>query len=605
MAISLPIVSKFDDKGSNAAEKALKGIAAVGAVAFAAAAAGAIAFGVEAVKAAAEAEAVTRGLENAAKNAGVFGDQAASIAKATQALDAHSTKLAELTGIDDEIINQIKTGWLAVPSLAQLGVDGLNNLAQVVADTAAGTGKDIQSIALAFQRVAGDTESAFSKLTRAGIVFTDSQKATFDQILATSGELAAQQYLIDQLGAKYEGAAAAAANPFERLQVIFENLKEEVGAALLPAIEGVIPIVQEFVTNLTSDPAFSEFLKTLANAFSGLMTALMPLMKPISDLLLALMPPLAKVFEALVPIVVKVIEAFLPLIEAILPPLVKVIETLLPPIMSLLDAALVPLIDIVVALVEAFAPVIEAVLPIFAKLIEAIAPIVVKLIEAFLPLLMTVLEPLIDIVMALVPVIESWLDAMAPLFEEVVPILIDLFVELLKLGMDPLVATLEALVPIIEDVAAAMEWWNKNVVTPAMEAVKLLVQSLKDLFSFDGKTVKAAVQVSTPGGTVTGVPRFNIPGRAQGGGASNTGLSWVGERGPEIITMPRGATITPVPQHLRADALLGANRGAGVQNTYAITVQAGMGANGTQIGEEIVKYISQYERGNGRVFVRA
>ena len=224
MAISLPIVSKFNDKGVNDAMDGLKKFGAFAGVAFAAAAAGAVAFGAASLKAAAEAEAVTRGLENAVKNATLFGDTASSIGKATEALDKHSTQLAELSGIDDEIINQIKTGWLAVPSLAALGTEGINNLAQVVADTAAGTGKDVQAIGLAFQRVAGDTESAFSKLTRAGIGFTDEQKATFDSILSTNGEMAAQQYLIEQLGTKYAGAAEAAANPFARLNVIFKNL---------------------------------------------------------------------------------------------------------------------------------------------------------------------------------------------------------------------------------------------------------------------------------------------------------------------------------------------------------------------------------------------
>lgn len=554
MAISLPIVSKFDDKGVNAAERALKGVAVAGAAAFAAAIAGAVAFGVEAVKAAAEAEAVTRGLQNAAKNAGVFGDQAASIAKATDALDAHSTKLAELTGIDDEIINQIKTGWLAVPALAALGIDGLNNLAQVVADTAAGTGKDIQAIALAFQRVAGDTESAFSKLTRAGIVFTEAQKATFDSIFATSGEMAAQQYLIDQLGLKYAGAAEAAANPFARLQVIFENLKEQVGVALLPAIEGMIPVIQEFVDNLTGDPAFAEFLKSLATAFTSLMTALMPLMAPISDLLMALMPPLVKLFEALMPAVLLVVDALMPLIDLI--------------------AALAP---VVMQVIDAFMPLIAAILEPVSELISLLAPIIVKLIQAFMPLIEAILPPLISIFSTLIDA------ALIPLLEVILP----------------------PLIPLFENLGKGLQWLVTYVLKPLNDAITAVVRSFEKMFAFDGKTINTVVKQSTPGGNVTGIPRINIPGRAQGGGASNTGLSWVGERGPELITMPRGATVTPVPQHLRADALLGSNRGGANQVVYNIQVSGGMGVDGAQLGEQIVTAIRKYERTSGAVFARA
>ena len=311
MAISLPIVSKFDDKGVKDAQSGLdrlsgfaKGAGIALAAGFAAAGAAAVAFGAASLKAAAEAEAVTRGLENAAKNAGVFGDSAASIDLATSALDKHSTQLAELTGIDDEIINQIKTGWLAVPSLAAMGVDGLNNLATVVADTAAGTGKDVQAIGLAFQRVAGDTESAFSKLTRAGIVFTDEQKNTFNSLLETNGEMAAQQYLVEQLGEKYKGAAAAAANPFDRLNVIFENLKETIGAALLPAIEKIVPLVADFVSKLVATPEFEAFLVALSDAFLQLVEALLPLLPTITEIILALMPPLIEIVKTLAPLVI-------------------------------------------------------------------------------------------------------------------------------------------------------------------------------------------------------------------------------------------------------------------------------------------------------------
>jgi hypothetical protein len=299
MAISLPIVSKFDDKGVNQAESGLNklggfaekaGIAVAAGMAVAAGAA--IAFGIESLKAAAEAEAVTRGLENAAKNAGVFGDRASGISKATEALDAHSKALGEMSGIDDEIINQIKTGWLAVPSLAALGTEGLNELAEVTADVAAGTGKDVQAIGLAFQRVAGDTESAFSKLTRAGIVFTDEQKATFDSLLETNGEMAAQQFLVEELGKKYEGAAEAAANPFDRLDVIFGNLKETIGASLLPAFEEVIPIIQSMIETFVTDPEFQAFLATMSETLSNMLPRLEPVITNFNSLMIDLLPGL-------------------------------------------------------------------------------------------------------------------------------------------------------------------------------------------------------------------------------------------------------------------------------------------------------------------------
>ena len=72
----------------------------------------------------------------------------------------------------------------------------------------------------------------------------------------------------------------------------------------------------------------------------------------------------------------------------------------------------------------------------------------------------------------------------------------------------------------------------------------------------------------------------------------------------EILSLPKGATVTPIPQHMRADNLIGSG-GGGSNANYAITVNAGVGSDGAKIGEEIVNYIRRYERTSGRVFASA
>lgn len=323
----------------------VKKIGIAAGIALAAAAAGAVAFGAASLKAAAESEAITKTMANAVKNAGAFGETAADIDKVTGALDKHSTKLAELTGIDDELFNKIKTGWLSTPDLVAGGTDAINRLAEVTADVAAGTGKDIESIALTFQKVAGDEETAMSKLQRAGIVLTDSQKETYQSLLDTSGEAAAQTYLIEELGKKYEGAAAAAANPFSRLKVIFDNLKETVGRALLPVVEKIVPLFAQFVDNLTASPEFQKFLDGIGVLFGELLDALMPLMPIFMDIITALLPPMGELFKALGLALADILPALMPLIEkfpewidAIIPlidPLTQIVVELLPPLLEL------------------------------------------------------------------------------------------------------------------------------------------------------------------------------------------------------------------------------------------------------------------------------
>jgi hypothetical protein len=78
-----------------------------------------------------------------------------------------------------------------------------------------------------------------------------------------------------------------------------------------------------------------------------------------------------------------------------------------------------------------------------------------------------------------------------------------------------------------------------------------------------------------------GVTRF-----AKGGIALGPTAGIIGEAGPEMV----------VP-------LSGANS-VGMGSTYNITVNAGIGTNGAQVGRDIVEAIRKYERSSGQVFVR-
>jgi TP901 family phage tail tape measure protein len=92
------------------------------------------------------------------------------------------------------------------------------------------------------------------------------------------------------------------------------------------------------------------------------------------------------------------------------------------------------------------------------------------------------------------------------------------------------------------------------------------------------------------GGAIPG----QFGGRRAGGGPVSSGRGYlVGEMGPELfVPSSGGGTIIPNNQ-----------MGGGAK--ISITVNAGMGANGAQIGEQIVTAIKRYERTSGPVFASA
>jgi hypothetical protein len=78
---------------------------------------------------------------------------------------------------------------------------------------------------------------------------------------------------------------------------------------------------------------------------------------------------------------------------------------------------------------------------------------------------------------------------------------------------------------------------------------------------------------------------------ATGGIVNRPTMAMIGEAGPEaVIPLNQSPGNSPLPA-------LGLGGGG---NTYNVTIQAGFGVNGTQLGAEFVKAIKAYERVNGK-----
>lgn len=268
----IPIAFKSDPRGLKKAEsdlekfkKVVKGVAVAAAASIAAMGAGMVAFGIEAVKAADESRQIARGLANAAKNAKVFGTTDKEIAKVTDELTNQSAELSALTGVDDEYIDSLKRGWLTVPNIVRLGTKGINNLATIALDVAAQAGKDSEGVATAISRAFSDPQGAIKKLQKAGAYLTDEQKKRYEQLLKQNGVIKAQNYLIDQLGVRYKGAAQAAASPIQRMQTIWENFVENAGDPFLPILDNSLSKIAKGLNDLSVNPRFQKALADMGN----------------------------------------------------------------------------------------------------------------------------------------------------------------------------------------------------------------------------------------------------------------------------------------------------------------------------------------------------
>ena len=219
------------------------------AAAFAVAAAAAVAYGtklaVDGVKAAIEDEQAQLRLANALKQA--TGATDAQI-KATEDMIL-KTSLA--TGVADDKLR---------PALQRLAVstkstEEAQKLLTLALDISAASGKDLETVSNALGRAQDGNQASLGRL---GLGLSKAELATlsFTEVQAKLAEL-------------YGGAAATNAETFQgkidRLKVGFDEAKESLGTALLPAVEQFItflndkgiPTLNGFIAGLTGDKGLS------------------------------------------------------------------------------------------------------------------------------------------------------------------------------------------------------------------------------------------------------------------------------------------------------------------------------------------------------------
>jgi hypothetical protein len=235
MAINIPIISEFDGKGISKAVAQFKQLETSGQKAQ---------FAIK--KAAVPAGIAIAGLGVALFDAtkGAIEDDAAqqllasTLKKTTGATEAQiaanenwiSTQ-GKLLGVTDDELRPV----LARLSKATGSVTKAQELATAAMDIAASTGKPLATVTASLEKAYGGNLTALAKLSpELRQMIKDG--ATFDEVMAAMAKTT---------GGAATTAANSAQGQFKRLSVSLAETKESVGAALLPAIEAVLPFLQK------------------------------------------------------------------------------------------------------------------------------------------------------------------------------------------------------------------------------------------------------------------------------------------------------------------------------------------------------------------------
>jgi len=581
MAISLPVVSSFNPKGLNEAQGALKGFGKqVGKIALALGAAFSVKaignFAKESVLAAEAAATAQSRLEAVAAATGVFGDATSAV---TDRLAEYAKQQEMNFAVDDKVIKGVQAQLLSFKQLSGSADEAGGAFDRATAsafDMAAAGFGSAESNALALGKALEDPIKGISALSRTGTVFTDQQKDQI-RVLQESGDLiGAQELILGELESQYGGVAAATADASDKLKLSFDNIKETAGAALLPVFASLVEGLQ---------PVLEVLGEQLAQAFTDL--------APVLEKVVGMLPMLLGAVLPLIPIIGELAGIFFEIIATILPVFVELLDELLPvfaelaPViadvfMSALDA----LLPVFMTLIDLLIPIITTLLPVVADLIKTLAPIVITLIEAFLPLVEAVLPVLIDLLDFLMPIFEVVAEMLAVLLVSSIGFLVEKFETFMAfLGefstffADVFGGIKDFFGGIVNGMIGMFEGFANNVIGGVNAIIRAFNRLKIDV------PATAFSDAFTIGFNLPELSKISLPRVALADGGIVTGPmnALIGEAGPE--------------------AVIPLDRMGSMGATYNITVNAGMGSSGAQLGEQIVSAIKTYERSSGRVFV--
>jgi hypothetical protein len=259
MAVYLPIVTSFNNKGLKEAEKGFKDLEGAQAKAK-------YALGKANKYAAVALAGLVAGLGDAVK--GAMEDANAQLLLARQLQKTTAATDAQIAGVEAYITQQGKLKGVTDdelrPALAGLvratkDIDEAQRAANLSMDIAAAKGISLETVTKTMEKAYGGNFTALAKLS--------------PELKQMIKDGASMEEVMAEMAKTFGGAATDSANTaagsMKRLGVALGEAKEGVGAALLPILEKALPVLQKFATWAQENPTL---ITAVAAAF-GVMAA--------------------------------------------------------------------------------------------------------------------------------------------------------------------------------------------------------------------------------------------------------------------------------------------------------------------------------------------
>ncbi len=174
---------------------------------------------------------------------------------ATQALQLGQS-LQDLSGVTRA---QVVSGEAMMLSFTNIGGTVFPRATKAALDLSVAMKQDMKSSVIQLGKALNDPIKQLTALTRVGVTFTQSQKDMIESMQKAGNIAGAQGIILTEIEKEFGGSAAAAATPIAKLGATLNDLAIDVGVALQPVLESVIPVVQDLAKHI------SEFLNSMSD----------------------------------------------------------------------------------------------------------------------------------------------------------------------------------------------------------------------------------------------------------------------------------------------------------------------------------------------------
>lgn len=604
MGINLNVISKFDDKGIKQIQGELGGLGKSlgklgGLIAGAFSVAAISSFTKEAILGAEAAQKASDRLSAVAKSMNLFGAETGAV---TKRLNEFAESQEFTLAVDADIIKSTQAKLLTFKELA-LSADeqggAFDRATKAALDLAATGFGTAEGNAVQLGKALNDPIKGIAALAKSGVTFTATEKEKIKALVESGKLLDAQNMILGALETQVGGTAEATATASAKMSLAFMAMKDGVGEALLPAFEDLTKSLLPVIVDL--GPKLGQIFQALVPIIGQVATILPTLI----DALL----PVAQVFADFAVIVLDIAADLMPVFISILKAIMPAVNAILPLLGEFLKDLIQPLIPAITKLITAFEPLLEAILPVLVELLETLLPIFVQLLD--------------DALIALIPIISELIMAFMPLLQSVLPVLVNLLTQLV-------IPTIKTLGSIVTQVFGGAAKFIGEALGNTMTVLTTFSKSFEGVWTGIGRFLKNIINgmlgmiQGLVNGVIDGVNvlikalnkiQLRVPDWIPGIGGEKFGFA-IPEltrlRIPQLaeggIVMPTpGGTLANIAEAGRPEAVIPLDRlgNMGTTNKFNITVNAGMGADGQDIGRKIVDEIIRYERSSGRVFARA